>query len=128
MYIMKVTHAWWNDWWLTEGFASYYEYRSVDDFLPEFNAIERLVTSDIQPALEFDAGSGSVPIHGPNSTHFVENPSAINYNKGAALVNMMRSFMTEEVFKKACNYYLTNRLVGATSALTSKYVVHCLYI
>lgn len=86
----------------------------MDAFHPDFEAIERLVTSDIQPAMEFDAGPGSVPIHGPNTTHFIENPSQINYNKGAALVNLMRSLMTEEVFKQACSYYLQNRFLHRT--------------
>jgi aminopeptidase N len=81
----------------------------VDAIHPEFEAINRLITSDIQPALEFDAGPSSRPIHGPNDTHFIENPSTINYNKGAALVNMMRAFMTEQHFREACKFYLIQR-------------------
>lgn len=55
-------------------------------FVNGYEAIDRLVTSDIQPAMAFDSGPDSVPIHGVNSTHFVENPSTINYSKGEIML------------------------------------------
>jgi aminopeptidase N len=110
-----VTHTWWNDWWLTEGFASYYEYVSFTATFPEFESINRVTTSDIQPAMAFDIGPDSVPIHGNNTEEFVENPSTINYSKGASLVRMMEGFLSEPVFKQACSFYLNNRKYTAVN-------------
>lgn len=85
--------------------------------------MDRLVTSDVQPAMSFDSSALSVPIHGVNDTHFVENPSAINYQKGASLVNMMRNILGEEHFRGACTYYLRKRLESTRKIAISFYLI-----
>jgi len=104
-----VTHAWWNDWWLTEGFASFYQFRILHEVFPEYEALNRGVPDDIQEAMEFDITPHSVPIHGPSDTEFIIKPSEIDYSKGSSLVRMMSGFLTETEFKKAVIRYLKKR-------------------
>ena len=76
---------------------------------PEFESIQRIVSDDTQPAMAFDIGPDSVPIHGKDTENFVEIPSAINYSKGAALIRMMSSFIPAGHFLPALQHYLKKR-------------------
>lgn len=74
---------WWNDLWLYEGFATYFEYIGVDSLKPEWKMLEQFILDKTQPALALDALASSHPI-----SVTVKDPGeikatfdAISYNK-----------------------------------------------
>jgi aminopeptidase N len=95
--------------WITEGFASYFEYVASFNVSQEFDQADRLISDDTQPAMAFDIGPASVPIHGKDTETFVEIPSTINYSKGAALIHMMSAFIPTGHFIPALQHYLKKR-------------------
>ncbi|XP_032683708.1 glutamyl aminopeptidase-like isoform X5 [Odontomachus brunneus] len=103
-----VTMKWWNDIWLNEGAASFFEYKGVHNFSPEWNIMDTFIIYKTQPALRLDALSNSHPINVS-----VEDPSEIesifdeiSYYKGSAVLYMLERFMGEDVFKAGLNDYL----------------------
>ncbi|XP_025159395.1 glutamyl aminopeptidase isoform X3 [Harpegnathos saltator] len=104
-----VTMKWWNDIWLNEGAASFFEYKGVHSFSPEWNIMDTFIIYKTQPALRLDALSNSHPINVS-----VEDPSEIesifdeiSYYKGSAILYMLERFMGEDVFKTGLNDYLS---------------------
>lgn len=74
---------WWNDLWLNEGLATYFEYIGVDNLKPEWKMLEQFILDKTQPALALDALASSHPI-----SVTVKDPAeikatfdAISYNK-----------------------------------------------
>lgn len=103
-----VTMRWWNDIWLNEGAASFFEYKGVHNFSPEWNIMDTFIIYKTQPALRLDALSNSHPINVS-----VEDPSEIesifdeiSYYKGSAILYMLERFMGEDVFRTGLNDYL----------------------
>uniref|UniRef100_A0A8C9W2T6 Aminopeptidase n=1 Tax=Scleropages formosus TaxID=113540 RepID=A0A8C9W2T6_SCLFO len=102
-----VTMQWWNDLWLNEGFAKFMEFVSVNITNPELE-VEDYFLSKCFEAMEVDALSSSHPVSSP-----VEDPAEIreifddvSYDKGACILNMLRDFLTPEVFKRGIIRYL----------------------
>lgn len=102
-----VTMQWWNDLWLNEGFAKFMEYVSVNITHPELQVNDYFLEKCFT-ALSVDSLSSSHPVSTP-----VENPAEISemfddvsYRKGACILNMLRDFLTPEVFKYGIINYL----------------------
>ncbi|XP_014219724.1 glutamyl aminopeptidase [Copidosoma floridanum] len=103
-----VTMKWWNDLWLNEGAASFFEYKGVSFISPEWSMMDQFILDKIQPALELDALASSHPISIP-----VKDPSeiesifdTISYNKGASVLYMLEGFLNEETLRAGLNDYL----------------------
>ncbi|KAG9262956.1 endoplasmic reticulum aminopeptidase 1 [Astyanax mexicanus] len=102
-----VTMQWWNDLWLNEGFAKFMEFVSVNLTYPELQ-VDDYFLEKCFTAMGVDSLSSSHPISTP-----VENPAQIremfddvSYQKGACVLNMLRDFLTPEVFKIGIIRYL----------------------
>lgn len=54
-----VTMKWWDDLWLSEGFASFAEYIGVHHIFPEWAMMDQFIHSNTMPALRTDALSTS---------------------------------------------------------------------
>ena len=102
-----VTMKWWDNLWLNEGFASWMENKAMQALHPEWNAVLDAV-KDANKALQLD---------GLRNTHAirakVETPNEINelfdsisYAKGAAVLGMIESYISPEVFRRGVNAYL----------------------
>uniref|UniRef100_A0A8D0B5A5 Laeverin n=1 Tax=Salvator merianae TaxID=96440 RepID=A0A8D0B5A5_SALMN len=105
-----VTMDWWNDLWLNEGFASYLEHVGV-------HYIEPTVPLDIifsyyvvHPMLHMD---GKVMYQSLSDTDEEQQTNRLSslfgevtYWKGASIVRMLSSFLSEKLFIKALNSYL----------------------
>ncbi|XP_036909514.1 aminopeptidase N [Sturnira hondurensis] len=107
-----VTLAWWNDLWLNEGFASYVEYLGADYAEPTWNLKDLIVQNEVYSVMAIDALASSHPLTTPAEE--VTTPAQINelfdtitYSKGAAVLRMLSSFLTEDLFKTGLASYLS---------------------
>uniref|UniRef100_A0A4W3JRV3 Aminopeptidase n=1 Tax=Callorhinchus milii TaxID=7868 RepID=A0A4W3JRV3_CALMI len=103
-----VTIKWWNDLWLNEGFASYVEYLGADHAEQTWHLKDLIVLSDVYKVFAIDALASSHPLSSKESE--INSPSEINelfdsisYSKGASVLRMLSSFLSEEVFLKGLN-------------------------
>ncbi|XP_069840529.1 aminopeptidase N-like [Dendropsophus ebraccatus] len=106
-----VTIRWWNDLWLNEGFASYVEYLGSDEAEPTWNIKDLVVLNDVHRVMAVDALASSHPL--TSKEEEVNTPSeisalfdSITYSKGASVIRMLSSFLTEELFVKGLQAYL----------------------
>nr|AVZ46159.1 Aminopeptidase N [Ichneumia albicauda] len=114
-----VTLEWWNDLWLNEGFASYVEYLGADHAQPTWNLKDLMVLNDVYRVMAIDALASSHPLSTPASE--VNTPAqisevfdSISYSKGASVLRMLSSFLTEDLFKKGVASYLHTFKYGNT--------------
>nr|XP_010592130.1 aminopeptidase N [Loxodonta africana] len=106
-----VTVAWWNDLWLNEGFASYVEYLGADYAEPSWNLKDLIVVNEVYRVMAVDALASSHPLSSPadevnTPAQISEQFDTIAYSKGASVLRMLSSFLTEEVFKEGLVSYL----------------------
>jgi hypothetical protein len=103
---------WWNDLWLNEGFANYMQFYGSNASAPEFAPMQRVTIDTTQRALDFDAGTGAVPIHFTDFENAATPPSAIVYDKGASIIRMMNAFLTKDTLINGLQQYLKDKLVS----------------
>ncbi len=110
--IHELAHMWWGDWvtckdfndpWLNEGFATFCESLFLEHFKGRASYISKQ-KSNISGAI---ASGSNVPLYGtPMSTGTSSNyPYAVLYQKGAAVVGMLRYFLGDSLFFPAVKYY-----------------------
>ncbi|XP_075715569.1 aminopeptidase Ey-like [Rhinoderma darwinii] len=114
-----VTIRWWNDLWLNEGFASYVEYLGADKAEPTWNIKDLIVLNDIYRVMGVDALASSHPL--TSKEEDVNTPSeiselfdSITYSKGASVIRMLSSFLTEDLFVEGLRTYLKQFAYGNT--------------
>jgi aminopeptidase N len=112
-----VTAAWWDDIWLNEGFASWMERKPIIAWHPEWHLEEESAAS-AQQVIGQDSLSAARAIHGdPNtSSEIKEMFDGITYEKGAAVLGMLESYVGPEVFRKGVNAYLQAHANGNAAA------------
>ncbi|KAM4834249.1 glutamyl aminopeptidase [Thomomys bottae] len=105
-----VTMDWWEDLWLNEGFASFFEFLGVNHAEKEWQMREQILLEDVLPVQEEDSLMSSHPI-----VVTVKTPAeitsvfdGISYSKGASILRMLEDWMTPEKFQKGCQIYLKN--------------------
>ncbi|XP_060779905.1 alanyl (membrane) aminopeptidase-like b isoform X2 [Neoarius graeffei] len=106
-----VTMNWWNNLWLSEGFATYLSYLGVDDIEPTWNMRDMFVLKETQPVMVLDSLNASHPLVLKESE--IETTSeifglfdTITYSKGAAVLRMLQSYMVEKNFFTGLGSYL----------------------
>uniref|UniRef100_A0A8C2B541 Aminopeptidase n=1 Tax=Cyprinus carpio TaxID=7962 RepID=A0A8C2B541_CYPCA len=104
-----VTMRWWNDLWLNEGFATYMSYIGVQD--AGWDLRDLIVLREIQTAFQVDSLNSSHPLslqenYIQTSAEIIDLFDDITYRKGAAVLRMLATFMTEEAFMKGIKTYL----------------------
>jgi aminopeptidase N len=108
-----VTMKWWDDIWLNEGFATWMANHPLAAWKPEWNvAVDEGV--ETQTALNLDSLESTRPIHSKVETpaEIEEAFDAIAYEKGAAVLRMIESYVGVEAFKKGVNTYLQAHAYG----------------
>lgn len=112
-----VTMKWWDDLWLNEGFASYMEYKGVDEFFPEWHMWEQFAVLDHNRALGLDSLENTHPIQSKITD--VEKISEIfdevSYSKGACIIQMIVEYIGEKDFRDGIRYYLKKHSYGNTT-------------
>ncbi|XP_078069462.1 glutamyl aminopeptidase isoform X2 [Mustelus asterias] len=103
-----VTMDWWDDLWLNEGFASFFEYIGVNATEPKWLMLDQILTDDVLSVMASDALLSSHPIIVNVSTpaEITSVFDGISYSKGASILRMLRDWMTPEAFQKGCQKYL----------------------
>ena len=112
-----VTMQWWDDIWLNEGFATWMANKPLAAAHPEWN-IDVDEADENRTALSLDSLKSTRPIHADVATpaQIDEAFDAIAYQKGAAVLRMLESYVGAETFKKGINRYLQAHAYGnATS-------------
>ena len=113
-----VTPVWWDDIWLNEGFATWMSRKPIEAWHPEWH-LEEDAAADAQQIIGVDSLASARAIHGnPNTpSEIKEMFDGITYEKGAAVIRMLESYVGPEVFRKGVNVYLASHTNGsATSA------------
>ncbi|XP_076022170.1 glutamyl aminopeptidase [Genypterus blacodes] len=103
-----VTMDWWDDLWLNEGFASFFEYVGVEEAEPTWRMRDIMIISDVLPVMEDDALLSSHPIIVDVSTpaEITSVFDSISYSKGASILRMLENWMGRDVFRDGCRQYL----------------------
>ena len=113
-----VTPVWWDDIWLNEGFATWMSAKPIEAWHPEWN-LEGDVAAQAQQILGVDSLASARAIHGNPSTpsEIKEMFEGITYEKGAAVIRMLESYVGPDIFRKGVNAYLAAHANGnATSS------------
>ncbi|XP_071327168.1 glutamyl aminopeptidase [Trachinotus anak] len=103
-----VTMDWWDDLWLNEGFASFFEYVGVEKAEPTWGMRDIMIISDVLPVMVDDALLSSHPIIVNVSTpaEITSVFDAISYSKGASVLRMLEDWMGKDMFRDGCRKYL----------------------
>ncbi|GLV31099.1 uncharacterized protein CBL_12173 [Carabus blaptoides fortunei] len=103
-----VTLDWWNDLWLNEGFATYMQFKAINEIIKDWGMADQFLIDELHPVMEFDATLASHPIVQTVITpdQITEIFDSISYNKGAAVVRMLENAVGEENFQAGIKKYL----------------------
>ncbi|XP_032131560.1 leucyl-cystinyl aminopeptidase isoform X1 [Sapajus apella] len=109
-----VTMRWWNDIWLNEGFATFMEYFSLEKIFKELSTYEDFLDAQFK-IMKKDSLSSSRPLStsAQTSGQIGEMFNALSYIKGASLLLMLKTFLSEDVFQHAIVLYLHNHSYGS---------------
>ena len=112
-----VTMRWWDDIWLNEGFANWMETKPLKAWKPEWHMELDEVQSN-QSAMTLDSLKNTRPIRAEAWTpaEISELFDAIAYEKGAAVLRMVESWVGEEPFRAGVNAYLDRFKYGNARA------------
>ncbi len=112
-----VTMTWWDDLWLNEAFATWMENRTVETVSPDLEAdLEAL--SETLGVMSLDAKAEARAVRQPikDGGDVYNAFDGITYTKGAAIIAMLESWLTRDVFRTGIRSYLAARKGGnATS-------------
>lgn len=103
-----VTAAWWDDIWLNEGFATWMEWRIVDQWKPSFGAKVDAVVSRLG-VMDLDALASARAVRQPvvSTGEAHEAFDGITYEKGAAVLSTIEDWVGESAFKAGVRDYLS---------------------
>ncbi|XP_016095631.1 glutamyl aminopeptidase-like [Sinocyclocheilus grahami] len=102
-----VTMDWWDDLWLNEGFASFFEYVGVEEAEPDWGMRDIMLINDVFPVMVDDALLSSHPIIVDVSSpaEITSVFDAISYNKGASILRMLEDLLGRDTFRDGCRGY-----------------------
>uniref|UniRef100_A0A8C5KC74 Leucyl-cystinyl aminopeptidase n=1 Tax=Jaculus jaculus TaxID=51337 RepID=A0A8C5KC74_JACJA len=112
-----VTMQWWNDLWLNEGFATFMEYFSLEKIFKELYSYEDFLDAQLK-TMKKDSLNSSHPISSSvqSSEQIEEMFDSLSYFKGASLLLMLKTFLSEDVFQHAVILYLHNHSYASTQS------------
>ncbi|KAM9101063.1 leucyl-cystinyl aminopeptidase [Sarcophilus harrisii] len=104
-----VTMQWWNDLWLNEGFATFMEYFSLNKNFRQLSSYEDFLNARFK-TMKKDSLNSSHPTSSSvkSSEQIEEMFDSLSYFKGASLLLMLKTFLTEDVFQHCIILYLQN--------------------
>nr|CAD7423007.1 unnamed protein product [Timema monikensis] len=120
-----VSPKWWNYLWLSEGFATYFQYFAMHKVDPNMRLDHQFLLLHHHTAFQTDSLESSHPMtNSPTGSSITQ----IVYNKAGSVIRMMEHILTTEIFRKGLNRYLTERYNSIAeaddlfSALNAQYI------
>ncbi|ELK33244.1 Thyrotropin-releasing hormone-degrading ectoenzyme [Myotis davidii] len=110
-----VTPVWWEDVWLKEGFAHYFEFVGTDYLYPGWNMEkQRFLTDVLHEVMLLDGLASSHPVSQEvlQATDIDRVFDWIAYKKGAALIRMLANFMGHSVFQRGLQILSVSNRAG----------------
>jgi len=109
------TLAWWDDLWLSESFATFIGNKIEDQLHPEWG-IWRDFVSAAASGFGLDSLVTTHAIHADaeSAAAALQRVDAITYQKGAAVLRMLETYLGEDVFQKGVRIYL-ERFAGTVA-------------
>ena len=109
-----VTLDWWDNVWLNESFARWFERRTTIKFHPEYYSFSDYVL-DKHNVIVADLKSTAVPVqrnlNDAGSFGFI-SPSIFVYNKGSHVLETIQNYIGEEAMQKGLQIYLKDYAFG----------------
>nr|XP_046206930.1 leucyl-cystinyl aminopeptidase-like isoform X2 [Oncorhynchus gorbuscha]XP_046206931.1 leucyl-cystinyl aminopeptidase-like isoform X2 [Oncorhynchus gorbuscha] len=106
-----VTMRWWNDLWLNEGFATYWQYTSLMTEFPQLD-LGNVFLGVRFKAMAKDSLNSSHPVSVSSQVTTPEQVSemfdSVTYEKGASLLLMLKTTLPDGQFRKGLIKYLDN--------------------
>ncbi|HUS20270.1 MAG TPA: M1 family metallopeptidase [Terriglobales bacterium] len=112
-----VTMQWWDNVWLNEGFATWMTFKPLAAWDKSWDqTVSRALSA--QGVITQDSLASSRPIRANASTpeEIKELFDGVAYEKGAAVLRMVETFVGEEVFRTGVNRYLQRHANGNATA------------
>lgn len=102
-----VTLAWWNNTWLNEGFATWMEYKAVNEWQPGWGMLDDKAL-DLNRTLNIDAVPTIRAIRSKADTPAEINQQfdAISYGKAGAVIGMVEHYLGPQVFQQGVDRYM----------------------
>lgn len=107
-----VTQRWWNDVWLSEGFATWLGGRTADLDLPDF---QRGIAAAEGRARIMAVDNRAVRVEMHSRKEMQDVYSRIVYNKGAAVLAMVEHWMGPAPFQQGLRRYLREHAGGSAT-------------
>ncbi|XP_060526993.1 uncharacterized protein LOC132702418 [Cylas formicarius] len=103
-----VTCNWWSELFLNEGFATYFEFFTTHDVLPEWELDKQFVTRVVQRVLETDSLETSQALQSgaESEAEILARFSQVSYLKGGSVLRMVEHVMGTDNFKRGLHKYL----------------------
>jgi aminopeptidase N len=102
-----VTMQWWDDLWLNEGFATWAETKMLDAWKPAFGASLGAI-AEAGHVMDADALTNARAVRQPvrSRSDAMEAFDELTYEKGAAVLRMLESWLGAETFRRGVQQYL----------------------
>ncbi|XP_032684080.1 aminopeptidase N-like [Odontomachus brunneus] len=114
-----VTPKWWNHIWLSEGFATFFQYFIPDNIQgEEWRLMDQFVIKVMQGSAfvtDASAVTHSLDQDAPSPEQILHLFDNIAYKKGACVIRMMQHVLTETHFQNALKQYLKNNMHESVS-------------
>ncbi|KAJ3664945.1 hypothetical protein Zmor_000475 [Zophobas morio] len=112
-----VTLEWWNEMFLNEGFATYFEYHATDVEHPDWQLPKQFVIEQLHPALEADSYSSALPLsYDTSDADYSSRTNDVSYNKGGSILRMVHHFLTLDNFKLGIKDYINNHVLSTVTS------------
>ncbi|XP_053259759.1 glutamyl aminopeptidase isoform X1 [Podarcis raffonei] len=103
-----VTMDWWEDLWLNEGFASFFEFLGVNATEGDWQMMDQILIEDLFPVLKEDSliSSHAIVVNVSSPDEITSVFDGISYSKGASILRMLEDWISPEKFQAGCQKYL----------------------